>query len=112
MTYSIEQSDGTETITLEGDLTVSSAEELRNLLIRSLSDSSRVGVNLEHVAEVDLTILQLLCSAHRTSAQMNKSIGFTGALPEALKNIAVRSGFARHAGCPRDINKNCIWVGL
>jgi len=112
VTYSIEQTDGGETVTLEGELNVSCADELKEILINALSNGEHVKLDLQQVTEVDLSCLQLLCSAHRTSVRLNKIIGFTGTCPASLKDIAERSGYARHAGCPRDIHKNCIWAGI
>ena len=108
MQYTREQSDGSETITLAGELTISSADELKEVLINTLSVNDHIALNLEQVTEVDLSFLQLLCSTHRTAIKMIKTLIRTGTCPESLKKIAEHSGYARHMGC----EKNCLWAGM
>jgi len=107
MQYTIEQSDGTETITIAGEMTISFADELKKVLMNALSVNDQVRLNLEQLTEVDLPSLQILCSAHRTSIKMKKSFAWTGICPGPLKLIAERSGYSRHMGCTQD----CLWTG-
>jgi len=108
MQYTTEQSDGAETITLARDMTISSAAELKEVLNNALSGSDRIMLNLEQVTEVDLSCLQLLCSAHRTAKKREKSFTRTGDCPETLKIIAEHAGYLRHTGCVG----GCLWAGI
>jgi anti-anti-sigma factor len=110
--YTVEQTDGAEIITIEGELTISSADELKKVLMDALSVNDQIRLNLEQITEIDLSCLQLLCSAHRTSIKMQKSLTRTDTCPESLKNIAERAGFSRHMGCIKDINSGCFWAGI
>jgi anti-anti-sigma factor len=110
--YSIKQSNKIETISLEGELTISCADELREVLMDALLDNDQISLNLEQVAEIDLPCLQLLCSAHRSSMKAGKSLTLTDTCPESLKNVAERAGFLRHIGCTTDIHNGCLWAGI
>ena len=112
MQYIREKSDGEEMITLAGELTISSADELKDVLIKALSVNERISINLEQSTEIDLSCLQLLCSAHRTAIKNKKSLSRIGACPNSLKNITEQAGFLRHKGCVRDVNDGCLWAGI
>lgn len=108
MQYTIEKSDGAEKIMLAGELSISSAEELKGVLLNALSASDQITLNLEQVTEVDLSSLQLLCSAHRTSIRMQKNLTRTGSCPGSLMTIAERAGYLRQRGC----TGNCFWADI
>jgi ABC-type transporter Mla MlaB component len=110
--YTIEQSNGSEIITLSGELTISCADELKEVLKSALSVRDQIGLNLEQVTEVDLSCLQLFCSAHRTSIRLDKKFNWDGIFPESLRNSAECAGFLRHIGCTGDLNTGCLWVSI
>lgn len=96
---------------LEGELTVSRADELRLALLRSFSCSDHIVLNLEKVTAVDLSCLQLLCSAHRTSLAVNKRITIASNRPEIFRRLIHAAGYSRHKGCVLDGDKGCLWAG-
>ncbi len=98
------------TITLDGDLTVQRAEELRMLLIRGIIDADRVQVDFGPVTDADLSCLQLLCSAHRSAGRMQKDVSLSGAWPAAFTRVVDEAGYARLSGCKLDVNHTCLWV--
>lgn len=97
-------------ITLEGELTLPHAEELRSILIKALIDTNDVSIAMKNVEDVDLSCLQLLCSANRSAARLKKQIAFTGSPPELFSELVEASGFARITGCKLDCGKSCLWA--
>lgn len=97
-------------ITIDGDATLQEAEDLRRVLIKALVDADEVSLNMEKVQKVDLSCLQLLCSAHRSATRFTKKLAFSGRLPQALKNAVEVSGFSRVTGCRLDCDKSCLWM--
>ncbi len=97
---------------LEGDLTLPTAAELRALLIKSLIDADSVTVRFGAVQDLDLSCLQLLCSAHRSAVRLKKQIRFEGNLPKVLQETAEAAGYSRVKGCQLDTEKSCLWVAV
>ncbi len=111
MKSKFEQSGDKGMLTLDGDLTVEHAGEMRMALIKALVDSDRVEVKLGEVAEADLACLQLLCSAHRTAVTLKKRFAVAGARPEKFKQAVEAAGYLRFTGCSLGREKGCLWVG-
>jgi ABC-type transporter Mla MlaB component len=108
LTYQEENNSGT--LTLDGDLTLSQAEELRMLLIKAIINVDKLFLALGDIGEIDLSCLQLLCSAHRSAIRMNKTIAFAGAWTEPFRKAIQQSGYARTVGCNLDCSGSCIWM--
>jgi anti-anti-sigma regulatory factor len=97
-------------VTLDGDVTLPQAEELRRVLIKALVDADEVCLDMEKVRKVDLSCLQLLCSAHRSATRFTKKLAFRGSLPQALRDAVESTGFSRVTGCKLDCDKSCLWM--
>jgi anti-anti-sigma regulatory factor len=97
-------------ITLDGNLTVSQAEGLRTLLIKAIIDAEQVHVDFGTVTDVDLSCIQLLCSAHRSASRMKRRFSLSGDWPEPFKKIVEEAGYSRLAGCHLDVDHSCLWV--
>lgn len=111
MDFKLEQSGAVGVLTLNGALTIGCAEELKATLMKSLERVEHLVLNLGTVEEVDLSCLQLLCSAHRTSTRLNKQMTIAGGRPEAFRRAVCAGGYGRHVGCSFDIHKTCLWLG-
>ncbi len=110
-TFRDDRSSGKQGIvTLDGNLTVNQAEELRMLLIKTLIDADHVRVEFGSVTDVDLTCLQLLCSAHRSASRMKRRLSISGDWPALFKQAVERAGYARHTGCRMDSDNSCLWL--
>jgi len=98
-------------VTLQGDLTIRSAGEIKNAFTRAIVEADEVTVNFGDVSDVDLTCLQLLCSAHRSATRLNKRFLMAGTdRPEVFLSIVEAAGFSRSMGCSLDCGKNCLWM--
>ncbi|BBO68965.1 sulfate transporter [Desulfosarcina alkanivorans] len=98
-------------LTLTGELTIVQAKELRLALIHSLEQSDTVAINVDHVTDVDLSCLQLLCAVHRSALGSNKQITFNPSDSDVFRKVVQAAGYARHVGCVRSPDKNCFWTG-
>ena len=96
---------------LEDRWTIERAHELKGALVAALSGNDQVIIDLEEVTEVDLSFLQLLCSAHRTSLKLNKHFALQDNQPEAFTRAVRDAGYARTLGCHGDPYKSCLWKG-
>lgn len=105
-----ESYDGGELV-LGGSLTIENASTLRTTFIKALMKEDDLSVCIDADAIVDVSSLQLLCSAHRTALKLGKSItlrlldkaNFLGAVDNA--------GYIRRRGCARDKDGTCLLVG-
>ena len=98
------------TLVMEGNLTIGRASAVREELQIALKKGQHIELDIEAAREVDLAFLQLLCSAHRTSMNMDKTMAFKGTVPEIFKKSIEDNGYARPYGCERDFNKTCLWM--
>ena len=110
ITFQEQQSGKQGNLTLDGNLTVNQAEELRMLLIKALIDAEHVQVDFGPVSEVDLSCLQLLCSAHRSAGRMKRRLSLSGRWPEPFEKTVKEAGYTRLTGCRFDVDHNCLWV--
>ncbi len=83
---------------LSGKWTVERAHELRSLLLNALKGHEQVLLELEGLMEVDISCLQLLCSAHRSSVKLGKRLALHGNRPETFGQVVRDAGFARALG--------------
>jgi ABC-type transporter Mla MlaB component len=105
----IKENSSTTEVVISGSMTIDRIEELRIGLIDAFNRGKKVQVSLEAVTEVDITGLQLLCSAHRTSIANGIDLSVAGGACEALSAVAGEAGMLRHIGCPQDTCGTCIW---
>ena len=99
-------------ITLDGDLTISNAEELRKVLMKSLLEAEDVSIEMENLQNMDLSCLQLLCSAHRSAVRFKKRLCIRGVRPGTFNDLVAAAGFARSSGCRLDTDKSCLWAAV
>jgi anti-anti-sigma regulatory factor len=75
----------------------------------ALATATHVSIEIAADAESDMTVLQLLCAAHRTAARQDKTLQLCGKIPEQFKMVMNLAGFSRHIGCARDKAGCCMW---
>ncbi len=97
-------------LTLSGELTIAHAVELKAAIREALDMTARVIVDLRSATGMDLSVLQLLCSAHRSAIGSGKRFELKGEDVPPLPEIRRAAGFARHRGCDFNPNENCLWV--
>jgi ABC-type transporter Mla MlaB component len=98
------------TLMISGEVSIQNALGFRDALKEWIERSDTLDLNLDGVAEADLTCLQLLCSAHRLVMNMGKKMIVAGELPESIGKAARQAGFVRERGCRGEESHKCIWV--
>jgi len=100
---------GTGKLILDGDMTVQRAGELKTALIEALDKATSVVIDMEHITDADLSFLQLLCSAHRTSLKINKTVSLSENAPQFFWDTVKKAGYScKDPGCD---DQNCLWIG-
>ena len=87
----ITKGENGSSLTLEGTLDISGAEELRQALVDLLDGNSSAVVELSGVSDCDTAVLQLLLAARRTAGRENKKLRFA-ALPGAVAAASAAIG--------------------
>ncbi|UCH80378.1 MAG: STAS domain-containing protein [Nitrospiraceae bacterium] len=108
--FGVEHQDKKKVLTINGSLTIEHVEELKNILLEIKENADHIIVNLANVESVDASCLQLLCSAHKTYLNENKSLEISTQCSEVLKRTVGNSGYAQHKGCRQDNNQSCLWL--
>lgn len=88
---------GEVVVALAGRLTVDDGFRCREELLGALAAAPRVAVAFGAVESADLSLLQLLCAAHRRAAAAGAGIALTGEAPAAVARLAARVGTVRCA---------------
>jgi len=101
----------TNVFKLKGSWTIERANELKRVLLEILNSCERMVIDLEGIADLDLSSMQLFCSAHRTSLREGKHLALHEKKSETFKRMACDAGFVRTIGCHKDPYKNCLWIG-
>jgi ABC-type transporter Mla MlaB component len=94
----------------EGELTVMRATEIKDNLIDALLKSQHVEIEFGEVTKVDLSCLQLMCSAHRTAVEKGKSLALINPDVPQFSGIKEIVGFAVHKECRFNRKNDCLWL--
>jgi anti-anti-sigma regulatory factor len=99
-------------LTLSGELTLPFALRLREVLSEAVSQADRVvTVKFKQVTDADLSLLQMLCSAHRAAVSRNIQLEIEGKTPEVLTGLIKAAGFQRHQSCRfSNDRRKCLWI--
>lgn len=103
--------DGKVRLSLEGDLTVSHAAELKKLIVEALEGGDLVELDLRDATDMDLSFMQLVCSAHRSAMAAGKKIVFSPGKNARVAEVRKQAGFVFTRGCANVPAKSCLWVG-
>jgi len=104
-----EKTKKSQTLVISGEATVASVARLKAELAKALRTAQSVHVELERISGVDVSLLQLLCSAHRTAAQAGKKLTIMGIEREPVTGLLRQAGFLRHIGCHETTLRSCLW---
>ena len=96
MSVTMQRSETDLLIRLEDKVNVTSAEELKRLLLEGLISERDVHLNLERVEEIDVTVMQLLWTAGREADR--KGTRMVTRVSEAAAAAARELGFERFPG--------------
>jgi anti-anti-sigma factor len=107
--FETKQTGETAVVRLQGECTVEHATHFYSALVNALGSADRVVLNFEGVTAVDVSCLQLICSAHRTVLGSEKHLSFDANQPEVFTKKVLEAGYYRTVGCHNDPLKECLW---
>lgn len=106
---SVVREQGVTVVGIRGAMTVERVGELRRALLEAFALGAAVRLSLSEVTRVDVSGLQLICSAHRSSLANGQEFVVTGCDPGEVGRVAKLCGMPRHLGCAQDRAGSCIW---
>ena len=83
-------------IRLAGEFTLTSAAELKNLLLQGLASGNDLRLDLEQAEAIDITSMQLLWAAGREADRKGASLAIQ--MSDAAATAARDAGFERFPG--------------
>ncbi len=92
-----------------GSITVQDVSELRHALLHSLESVGTLALRFEDVEEVDISFLQILCSAHIAAGKLHKDVNLAGTSPAFIRAVE-EAGYARHFPCALGTTGACFWI--
>lgn len=93
-------------VTAGGRLTASQAGRLHRLLLEAFETGGQVELSLLDVREADLSLLQLLCAAHRTAVARGVAFRLSGLeSADPVLRLIREAGAEQGHGCPGE----CLW---
>jgi len=106
------RSENGEIIITSGDrLTVENASDFTRLAREALGESSSVVVEFDAEVEIDITGVQIICSACKSAAAGGTSFSYRGPQPQGLADMIAACGAERHSDCKHNNNSTCLWYG-
>lgn len=86
-------------VTLTGELSVTNAAELYNLLKDILGTAEKVSIDLSTATGIDISILQLICSAHQSALTYGVKLEIEGTDSQLFSDVCDTAGFSSHRVC-------------
>ena len=108
----IEDRGSTQILHLSGELVVRHTDRLFSGLVAALGGAERVEIDLSSVTDVDISCLQLLCAAHKTSIRQHKPLRVEGPCPDVFRRALNNAGYLRRTGCVLGTSHACLWNGV
>lgn len=106
----LQNSDGRQTtLIFSGALDQPNACKVHQALSEAIRNYTYVIVHIQQTTGMDLSFLQLICSAHRTARSQKKNLSLALEGNDCIKDVLMMSGFDRHCGCGSDEAEPCIW---
>ena len=111
MRLNVNKSGSKGVLKLKGELTLLCAEDLKKALVRALKKVEHLVIDMQQVTEIDISCIQLFCSAHRTFIGKNRQLVIADTVSEGIKGSIVNSGFPNRARCLNEGESGCLWKG-
>lgn len=87
-------------VDLGSDPSIRTVASLRDQLSTAISQYDAIEIGADKVASIDVSILQLIASAHRTATSAGKPITLRMAQNGPMHDALVRAGFITAEGTP------------
>ncbi|MGB3222683.1 MAG: STAS domain-containing protein [Desulforhopalus sp.] len=96
-------------LTLMGDLTILQARQTHQILFEAILEVNSLVIDLQNVGETDVSLIQLLCSAHRECFLSGKTIFIENGENESIKRLLEKAGYRKQRGCLSGAKESCLW---
>ncbi|MHB8056841.1 MAG: STAS domain-containing protein [Desulfuromonadaceae bacterium] len=105
------RADGEIIITSGDRLTIENAADFARIIREALEASHNVALEFKPTVEIDITGVQILCSACKSAATGGAILSYKGPRPQGLADMTAASGAERNAVCKHNNDSSCIWFG-
>lgn len=105
------RADGGITISSGKRLSIENAADFGRCVRTALATAQTVTLEFDPEVEVDISILQTLCSACKTAAAEHKTLTYQGSDPASLRQLIVTAGAERLGPCRHNNGNPCQWFG-
>lgn len=99
-------------LSFEGDLTILQAQGTHQILLEAILEVNSLLIDLRNVGEVDVSLIQLLCSAHRECFLSGKTILIENGENESISRLLEKSGYRKQRGCLTGAKESCLWQAV
>ena len=106
--YNPEAKSGT--LALEGDMTISHVNDLKESLVEAFGDAEQVVVDVSATTSVDVAGIQLLCACHRFSTGRGKKMCLRLGDNVMFSDFLDEVGFSRDFICNHGEESECLWT--
>jgi anti-anti-sigma factor len=96
---------------LNGELTLPYAAQFKNELTQALDSAQRLIIDTRGLSAIDLSGLQLLCSAHQSALASGKELSLGPDQAEVVRRKRAQAGFGGGHLCGREEKMECFWNG-
>ncbi|MBI9090440.1 MAG: STAS domain-containing protein [Desulfobacterium sp.] len=111
MDLKTEKSGSTVTVKMGGPLTIEHAAKLKTFMSNVSGDAEEIFVDLDGVTDIDLSCIQLLCSANLSFDKNRKRLIWKNAHTNVITRALSEAGYTREVVCHDKPCKNCLWKG-
>lgn len=111
MDLKTEKTGNTVTVKMGGPLTIEHAAELKTFMSTVFEETETIVVDLGDVTDMDLSCIQLLCSANLCLNNTRKRLIRKSVHPKVITQALFEAGFTAEMVCHGIPCKKCFWKG-
>lgn len=95
-------------LVMSEELTIKDAQTLKDLLLEAKQTVERLLIDTTATQSMDLACAQVLCAAHRSYEQADKTIELIQPISDGILSSLASMGISP-ACCPVNMQGSCIW---
>ena len=111
MDLKMEKTGNTFTVKMGGPLTIEHAAKLKTFISNMPGEAQEILLDLDGVTDLDLSCIQLLCSANLSFDKTSKRLIWKSAQTEVITHALSEAGYTREMVCHEKPCNNCLWKG-
>jgi anti-anti-sigma factor len=111
MDLKTEKTGNIVTVKMGGPLTIEHAAKFKNFISNLPGEAEEIVLDLDGVTDIDLSCIQLLCSANLFFDKTRKRLIRKSAQTEVITRALSEAGYTREMVCHEKPCNNCLWKG-